>query len=778
MQESVVARKELREKQKGTDERSILDLLATLQHPNIVPFLGSYTQHGVGNLLFPYVPIDLAELLRTERAIDAYDIYLGMHGIADALGQIHNFSFLDGKVEFCRIGYHHDLRPSNILVQGKAFLIADFGLSRLKQDDRDSKSRLKGGHDDYLGPEAFNPIDWTSGTVGRALDIWSLGCVLAEIATFIERRSVEEFRNRREATYGSDITQTDSAFHLEGKVRPAVTAWLVELTRQPSDQQVPGLVHLINKMLDPNPYRRMKIAAVTESLALIATHSQVQTIDQRFQAVSRLKGPQIDQFAAQLFLEQKRFESWERVFHGLHKDEQLGDLTRLFAGFSHLLDVLASVRLRHTDANENRQGSNHIMREVWAANDSLCTYLSSEGCQKMQDRWTRTICELKDTNMLAAIRSIAALNRYRVVGASVAMRYMSQLMTASISLGKRSRYIDPGCIEIDERWPTDFDNAQHLHLIKDQTRTMGHMYGESGSSSKRVMIEWREYDNRWQGDHGAQLFATMDALVNLLDPSVTPREGAVSERIVSCCGYFHEPRNYRFGFIYPIHTVTTLNDANLFSLNNIMRMTDPYIPELEHTLRPNLGAIFTVAASLSSCLHALHAAGWVHKSLSSHHLLVFAPSPSLVHEHVASVVLAGFHDSRPEASGYTLGPRDEYVHYRHPLYTGEVPFRKSFDYFGLGVVLLELGLWRPVSVLRSDHPEIASDEEFRSKLMLSYVPQLGERMGAVYRDAVAFCLDAERLLENVTGTAGNSPDGDGQELFRSRVMEPLSRCFA
>lgn len=766
-----MARKELKEKQNGTNERAILDILGTLQHPSIVPFLGSYTQHGVENFLFPYISMDLTQLFESERQMEPHDIYFGMYGIADALSKIHDFSFTDGIVEFSKVGYHHDLRPSNILVQGKAFLISDFGLSRLKANDQDSKSALRGGHDDYLAPESFNAINWTNGIVGRALDIWSFGCMLAEIATFIAHKSIAEFRAKRQTTYGSDITVTDSAFHLGGKVRPAVTEWLAGLTARPNDQQVPALVDLVHQMLNPNPYKRIKITAVVETFAFIAIDSKTQAIGLKFNRVLPPDSCEFDRSAAQIFLEHRRFEAWKLVFDSLHKDERLSSMNSLFTHLSNLIYVLTSARGVYSDSDEIERGSDGIITRIQTAIDSVCSSLPRDTYCKMQDLWTRAICEVQDIAVLSTIRSVANLKRYRFVGASAAMRYMSQIINNSISQGSRSRYIDAGCIDIDEVTPTDFVDESDIHLIEDRARTMGYMHGDSGSS--RVMIEWKEYDTRWQGVRGDKLHTTMDKLVTLLDPNVTRMEGVAKERVLTCCGYFHEPRNFRFGFVYSLPSPTTMN-ATLFSINNVIRMTDPDIRE--NSVRPNLGDIFTLAKDISSSLHIFHNAGWLHKTISSHHLLIFSSSSHRVHEHVASAVLAGFNDSRPEASGYTLGPRQEFVYYQHPLYQTNVEFRKSFDYFGLGMILLELGLWRPASVLRSYHPEISSAEDFRVKLLQSYVPQLGERMGAVYRDAVAFCLDADRLLQP-HGESEERPQ-DIESLFQSNVVEPLSHCFA
>jgi serine/threonine protein kinase len=779
MQDAVVARKEIQAQQHGdTNERLVLEALALLRHPNLVPFLGSYAKYGVENFLFTYVPMNLAQLFEMDREMPVHRIYLGMCGIADALAHIHDFSVSDGHVDIARIGYHHDLRPPNILVHGETFLLADFGLSQLKRDDQDSKSRLKGGHDDYLGPEAFNQHDLTNGKVGRALDIWSLGCILAEAATFIENRSVTTFRELRETTYGIDFRVTDSAFHLGGKVRPTVSAWLQELLRDPCDKELPKLVGLVHRMLEPNPYRRIPIATVSSSLALSAIDSQIRAIDQAYLSLveARVHQDNFNGVTARLYLEHKRFKSWELAFRSQHENERLERRVAFFGGLSEMLNALTCDTLTHSSDENPGQGQEHVMAKIWGAYDSLSTCLSGEKQQQILISWTRMVCEENNTSLLDAIRSVSNVRRYRVVGASVAMRYMSRLLTDSISLGQRSRYIEPGCVQIDSGGPTDFEDFQHGQLIKDGGKVLGFLHGGSAAPT-RVLVEWLEYDTRWQ-EKGNELMATMNALTNLLDPNVTPREGAVLTRVVSCCGFFHEQRNFRFGFLYPLTAFTSVADAMMYSLNNVIRMTDPQKSLLESPVRPDLGSIFTLAAGLAACLHALHIAGWLHKSISSHHLLVFAPSPSLVHEHVASAVLAGFHNSRPEAASYTIGPRDELIHYRHPSYTRGKPFGKAFDYFGLGIVLLELGLWQPVSVLRDDHPEIRSDEDFRRKLLESYVPQLSELVGIVYRDAVLFCLDAERLIANAPKPPGDSMDGHGQDLFRSAVVEPLSRCYA
>lgn len=725
--------------------------------------------------------MNLAQLFNEDRQLPVHLIYHGMYGIADALAQIHHFSVSDGQADFRRLGYHHDLRPSNILVHGNSFLLADFGLSRLKRDDQDSKTSLKGGHDDYLGPEAFNMVDLTNGSVGRALDIWSLGCILTEAASFIENRSVTQFREKRMATYGTEFRVTDSAFHLDGKVRPVVLTWLQGLQHESCDMELPKLLGLISEMLEPNPYRRIQIGMVTKSLALTAIESQVRNIDTTYSFLikARLHSNSLNGFTACLYLEHRRFRSLQLALGSHHEEERFQRRMALSSGLTEMMNALSWGEYTHPADENLRQSEEEIMHRIWAAYDSLSACLSDGKKQQMLENWTQMVCQETNTTLLEAIYSLSTVSRYRVVGASVAMRYMSRLLTESMTTGKRSRYIERGCIEVDREWLAEVEGVQdkYGHLVRDERKALGYMHNGS-TNAARVMIEWLEYDTRWRENSGEHLLATMEALTNLLDPDVTPREGAVHTRVVSCCGFFHEPNNFRFGFLYPLKAFTTIADPKMFSLNNVIRMTNPEESILESPLRPDLGSIFTLAAGFASCLHALHIAGWLHKSISSHHLLVFAPSPSLVHEHVASAVLAGFHNSRPEVSEYTIGPRDELIHYRHPSYISGAHFRKEFDYFGLGVVLLELGLWLPISTLRDDHKEIKSEEAFRCKLLQSYVPQLAENVGVLYRDAVMFCLDAERLIADNSDTLGDTLGGNGPQSFRSRVVEPLSRCCA
>jgi serine/threonine protein kinase len=76
---------------------------------------------------------------------------------------------------------HKDLKPANILVKGGHVLIADFGISKDLIDEETTASRLSNDPQEspmYMAPEVF-----LENRRGRAVDIFSLGCIFLEIST-------------------------------------------------------------------------------------------------------------------------------------------------------------------------------------------------------------------------------------------------------------------------------------------------------------------------------------------------------------------------------------------------------------------------------------------------------------------------------------------------------------------------------------------------------------------------------------------------------------------
>ena len=144
------------------------ETLSKLKHPNIVGFMDAfqYDEHYV--IVMEYVSGgSLYELIKAgplpiERARQiALDL-------CDALIRAHRLNII-----------HRDLKPENILIDEDGTpKLADFGVARLSEGTRMTRSGTQVGTPYYMAPEA-----WEGKHLDAQADIWSLGVILFEILT-------------------------------------------------------------------------------------------------------------------------------------------------------------------------------------------------------------------------------------------------------------------------------------------------------------------------------------------------------------------------------------------------------------------------------------------------------------------------------------------------------------------------------------------------------------------------------------------------------------------
>jgi hypothetical protein len=223
-----------------------------------------------------------------------------------------------------------------------------------------------------------------------------------------------------------------------------------------------------------------------------------------------------------------------------------------------------------------------------------------------------------------------------------------------------------------------------------------------------------------------------------------------------------------FGLLYklPISKLDARLSPRPITLADLIKQTK------SRSQRPLLEEVFATAYTLASSVLAFHKVGWLHKGISSFNLIFFPDASEPVASSITSPYLIGFNHSRESnAFAFTEGPRDtvEIRDYQHPDYRGggvKVRFREEFDYYSIGIILLELGQWRPLRNIIRDKKTLSA-HQIRDFLLKEEVPVLGSYMGKLYRDAVEACISGKFFNEQ--NAMGDSP----RALFGRKVVEPL-----
>ena len=224
-----------------------------------------------------------------------------------------------------------------------------------------------------------------------------------------------------------------------------------------------------------------------------------------------------------------------------------------------------------------------------------------------------------------------------------------------------------------------------------------HYQPPKSEHGQQVWIEWKSYRPTGpNGDPEPKVLERVQALAALL------RENNRTDqfRALHCLGFFRDcdvnKDRYRFGLVFerpegvdPATRPTTLLE--------LLRDPDREMPSLTERI--------ALATATAECLERLHAVNWLHKGLRSHNVIFFESADGGLD--LGQPYVSGFDYSRPaQNEDMTERPPKNFADdlYRHPLAQGAVgprgaSFKKSFDIYSLGVILLEIAYWKPLDVI-------------------------------------------------------------------------------
>lgn len=297
-------------------EERMLQTLSEFPHPHITPHLASWTQGETFYMLFPLAQMNFGDFLRKmpnpELENDfVHWLFSQLKGLADAVRHIHNLgpSGLgpEGLVNTLpvakkpgRTGFHHDIKPENILVFAKTgsensifkitdcvLKISDFGAARInvilsqsgaKRFTSYKSSNLTQGDSVYGAPDFA-----LEGRTSRPYDLWSLGCVFLEVLiwTFgLSNSNLDEFVAERLLSRHAPMNQDSAFWHRDkdGKVRlkAAVVQRLKQLQSHCQKRGVfEHLVRSTGRLLTKLPSKRSKAQDICTELDAALLQLQV-----------------------------------------------------------------------------------------------------------------------------------------------------------------------------------------------------------------------------------------------------------------------------------------------------------------------------------------------------------------------------------------------------------------------------------------------------------------------------------------------------------------------
>ncbi|KAH0172368.1 hypothetical protein KCU67_g1760, partial [Aureobasidium melanogenum] len=280
----------------------------------------------------------------------------------------------------------------------------------------------------------------------------------------------------------------------------------------------------------------------------------------------------------------------------------------------------------------------------------------------------------------------------------------------------------------------DISSLQNLVDADDGCRTLATF------KNNPVWIEWRDYKEvPVPGDTGIearpddQSVRNVERLTWLLSQPNQPDEF----HLPICLGYIKDSDRRRFGVV--LHSLS----GQPQSLLSLFDMIDVGIENK-----------VAIARQIADSLLYLHAVNWLHKGLRSAGIM-FVGSGSALMEDPGRLLMSGIGFSRPSDNSFTSTgppPDSKWSLYCHPGYLDsgrKNGYRKSYDIYSLGIILIEIAHWKPIDrilqSIRTGRDSALGEERQDTRARIldndSVLKQVRVNMGPAYFEATRACIE-------------------------------------
>jgi serine/threonine protein kinase len=219
------------------DIQTEIKIIHALDHPHVVRVLFTYEEtRSFSIIMHPLADCDLETYLITKTCVSAREeslIWKWMACLVNTLAFIHSKDIR-----------HKDIKPRNVLIKGEKVYFTDFGSGHIFSDGGNSTTEgLAYGHTRaYCAPEVIK-----NDTRNRSSDVFSLGCVLMEMAAWSSKIS----RSNYFLGLGNDEDNADSVqYH---SVLNRIKTWFEvnpSLTRRSKELYSEVLKHMLRTKPD------------------------------------------------------------------------------------------------------------------------------------------------------------------------------------------------------------------------------------------------------------------------------------------------------------------------------------------------------------------------------------------------------------------------------------------------------------------------------------------------------------------------------------------------
>lgn len=303
-----------------------------------------------------------------------------------------------------------------------------------------------------------------------------------------------------------------------------------------------------------------------------------------------------------------------------------------------------------------------------------------------------------------------------------------------------------------ENWKVIYEESPRSpNETLDRVRVEGKLRtGEE--TSVPVWIEWKRYKATHDEKRDTQV--PIEEHVRRVNELVALLRSKKPEQFCSprCLGFFDDREDLdrskhecRFGLVYERRGS---DGAELSPISLHYLIHNEPMPSLSDRVR--------LAHKVATCVLYLHAVNWLHKALRSDSVLICRKNGVL---DMRTPYVTGYEYARPDKDGGTTTGGEYnpwWETYVHPLYQGsrtQGTYRKTFDIYSLGIILLEIAYWKTIEqIIDIDPGKVATSELCKIQQNLldpesKYLDHVHANLGDNYHLAVKSCIQERSAFD-------------------------------